>query len=109
MDLLQLLSQYGIGGIFAGLMYILFRQSSKQDQIRSDATLKREQERSDRLEQKISDLTQYYNTTVIPALERSTTATTDAISFLAQLQEQKRVDDAIALKERERRRDRNGL
>lgn len=104
---LGLLAQYGAIGLFAGLMYVLFRQSSQRDQERSDRALQREQERADRLEQKIADLTQYYNTTVIPALERSTTATTNAISFLAQLQEQKRVDDAIAQKERDRRRDRN--
>lgn len=103
---LGILAQYGAIGLFAGLMYVLFRQSSQRDQERSDRALQREQERADRLEQKITDLTNYYNTTVIPALERSTTATTSAITFLTQVQEQKRVEDAVAQKDRDRRRDR---
>lgn len=103
---LGVLAQYGAIGLFAGLMYVLFRQSSQRDQERSDRSLQREQERADRMEQKVSDLTQYYNTTVIPALERSTTATTSAITFLAEMQAQKKIDDALAQQERDRRRDR---
>lgn len=98
MDLATGLSVYGPLGIFAGLMVIVIRQ-----------LLTREQNKTDRMEQRNSDLIDYYRTTVIPALERSTSATNEAISFLSRLQEQQKIDDALERERLKRRGTENGV
>lgn len=77
------LLQYGILGIFAGLMLILVR-----------TLLKREQERSDTLAAEVTRLNTLIQDKAIPALVLATSAITESQRLLQAIQYQRDVENA---------------
>jgi len=85
---LAALTQYGVLGIFAGLLILFARVSYK-----------RETDRSDRLEQEVFRLNNIIQEKVIPALQSSARAVEESQALLASMQRERE----YALQRRNRR------
>lgn len=63
--------------------------------LKRDRLLKREQERADYIEKRNFDLIDFYRSAVIPALEKSATATLNVITYLTAIQEQRKLENLL--------------
>jgi hypothetical protein len=87
---LQLLTQYGVLGIFAVLLVAFARTTWTREVERAEAAWRREVERADRLEAEVSRLNANIQDKAIPALLAAADAVTEATTLIRDMDRDRR-------------------
>ena len=91
----ELLAIYGPLGIFAGIMVFVIK-----------ALIKREQERSDKLDERNEKLVNNYADVVMPMMGRAAEVMEQTLQYLQEIRERQRIDDRATEIARQKEADR---